>query len=55
MLHPTPVWRKVINQPGRFTLQVLRAFQKNQGLLLSGALAYYTLSCPSSLSSLSSS
>ena len=38
-----PAWRKVIAQPGRFTLQVLRAFQKNQGLLLSGALAYYIL------------
>jgi membrane protein len=38
-----PAWRKVIAQPGRFTLQVLRAFQKNQGLLLSGALAYYFL------------
>jgi YihY family inner membrane protein len=30
-------------QPGHFTLQVLKAFQKNQGLLLSGALAYYIL------------
>jgi len=38
-----PAWRKVIAQPGHFTLQVLRAFQKNQGLLLSGALAYYIL------------
>jgi len=38
-----PAWRKVKAQPGRFTLQVLRAFQKNQGLLLSGALAYYIL------------
>ena len=27
----------------RFVLQVLKAFQKNQGLLLSGALAYYIL------------
>ena len=43
MPHPTPAWRKVIKQPGHFTLQVLRAFQKNQGLLLSGALAYYIL------------
>jgi membrane protein len=38
-----PAWRKVMAQPGHFTLQVLRAFQKNQGLLLSGALAYYIL------------
>ena len=43
MLRPTPAWRKVMNQPGHFTLQVLGAFQKNQGLLLSGALAYYIL------------
>ena len=43
MLGPTPAWRKVMAQPGRFTLQVLKAFQKNQGLLLSGALAYYIL------------
>ena len=35
--------RKIKTHPGRFTLQVLRAFQKNQGLLLSGALAYYIL------------
>jgi len=32
-----------MNQPANFTLQVVKAFQKNQGLLLSGALAYYTL------------
>jgi YihY family inner membrane protein len=32
-----------MNQPGSFTLQVLKAFQKNQGLLLAGALAYYIL------------
>ena len=43
MLGLTPAWRKVMAQPGRFTLQVLKAFQKNQGLLLSGALAYYIL------------
>ncbi len=42
---PAPIltWKKVLKQPGRFTLQVLKAFQKNQGLLLSGALAYYIL------------
>jgi len=43
MPHPKPAWRKVMNQPGSFTLQVLKAFQKNQGLLLAGALAYYIL------------
>jgi membrane protein len=36
-------WKRVANQPMRFALQVLKAFQKNQGLLLSGALAYYIL------------
>ena len=30
-------------QPGRFVLQVLRAFRANQGLLLAGAVAYYAL------------
>ena len=43
MPRPTPTWRKIASQPWRFTLQVLTAFQKNQGLLLSGALAYYIL------------
>ena len=41
MSRPTNAWRKVMAQPGHFTLRVLKAFQKNQGLLLSGALAYY--------------
>jgi membrane protein len=43
MPRPMPTWCKVIAQPGHFTLQVLRAFQKSQGLLLAGALAYYVL------------
>ena len=43
MERPTPTWRRVVNQPWKFILQVLKAFQKNQGLLLSGALAYYIL------------
>jgi YihY family inner membrane protein len=43
MLRRENAWRKVKAQPGRFSLQVLKAFQKNQGLLLSGALAYYIL------------
>src|ERR1700733_11208140 len=38
-----PVWAKILKQPGLFAMQVLKAFQKNQGLLLSGALAYYIL------------
>jgi YihY family inner membrane protein len=33
----------MLRQPGRFLIQVLRNFKANQGLLLSGAVAYYTL------------
>ena len=33
----------VVTHPGAFTLRVLRAFRANQGLLLAGAVAYYTL------------
>jgi membrane protein len=33
----------VLKRPFSFLLQVLRAFKRNQGLLLSGAVAYYTL------------
>jgi len=43
MARPRGTWHKVSAQPGAFALQVLKAFQKNQGLLLSGALAYYIL------------
>src|SRR6476620_3611135 len=43
MARPRGTWHKVSAQPRSFALQVLRAFQKNQGLLLSGALAYYIL------------
>ncbi|MEO8249634.1 MAG: YihY/virulence factor BrkB family protein [Burkholderiales bacterium] len=35
--------RQVIAHPGRFTLQTLKAFRANQGLLLAGAVAYYAL------------
>ncbi len=38
-----PVLDFMLRQPGRFTVQVLRNFKANQGLLLSGAVAYYTL------------
>ncbi len=34
---------RIIQHPGAFALQVLRAFRANQGLLLAGAVAYYTL------------
>ncbi|MBT8122155.1 MAG: YihY/virulence factor BrkB family protein [Gammaproteobacteria bacterium] len=33
----------VLKHPGRFLLAVLRGFRENQGLLLAGAVAYYTL------------
>ena len=33
----------VITHPGAFALQTLRGFRANQGLLLAGAVAYYTL------------
>jgi YihY family inner membrane protein len=32
-----------LRRPGRFSLRVLGAFKRNQGLLLSGAVAYYML------------
>lgn len=38
-----PVMDYMLRQPGRFLIQVLRDFKSNQGLLLSGAVAYYTL------------
>jgi membrane protein len=33
----------ILNHPLRFTLQVLKGFRANQGLLLAGAVAYYAL------------
>jgi membrane protein len=39
----TPRAAKVLKHPGAFALQVVRAFRANQGLLLAGAVAYYTL------------
>jgi YihY family inner membrane protein len=33
----------VLTHPGAFALRVLRGFRANQGLLLAGAVAYYTL------------
>ena len=33
----------VIKKPGKFAWRVLKAFKKNQGLLLAGAVAYYAL------------
>ncbi len=34
---------RLLNRPGQFLLKALRSFRYNQGLLLSGAIAYYTL------------
>ena len=33
----------VISHPGQFSIDILRGFRENQGLLLAGAVAYYTL------------
>ena len=33
----------VLTHPSAFALRVLRSFRANQGLLLAGAVAYYTL------------
>jgi membrane protein len=34
---------QVLKHPGRFALRVLKGFRANQGFLLAGAVAYYTL------------
>lgn len=39
----TPETKQIIKHPAAFVLQVIRAFRANQGLLLAGAVAYYTL------------
>lgn len=35
--------RELLRHPGAFVLRVLKGFRANQGLLLAGAIAYYTL------------
>ena len=35
--------KRLLNQPGPFALAVVKQFRANQGLLLAGAVAYYTL------------
>jgi YihY family inner membrane protein len=35
--------RRVLHHPGAFVAQTLKAFRANQGLLLAGAVAYYSL------------
>lgn len=39
----SPQAARILQHPGKFALQVLKAFRANQGLLLAGAVAYYTL------------
>ena len=39
---PSPL-SYVISHPGQFAIDVLKGFRENQGLLLAGAVAYYTL------------
>jgi len=39
----TPEAKQIIKHPATFALQVIKAFRANQGLLLAGAVAYYTL------------
>ena len=39
----TPEVKQIISHPATFALQVIKAFRANQGLLLAGAVAYYTL------------
>ena len=34
---------QILKQPGTFALRVLKGFKANQGMLLAGAVAYYTL------------
>ena len=34
---------RVFKQPGAFALSVIKQFRANQGILLAGAVAYYTL------------
>jgi uncharacterized BrkB/YihY/UPF0761 family membrane protein len=35
--------KKILKQPGAFALAVIKQFRANQGILLAGAVAYYTL------------
>jgi membrane protein len=38
-----PATKKVFKHPGVFALAVIKQFRANQGVLLAGAVAYYTL------------
>jgi membrane protein len=43
MTNSTKYSRKVLRHPGKFMWRVLKGFKRNQGLLLSGGVAYNTL------------
>jgi len=43
MLTPTQCAENILRRPGRFFWRVIKGFQRNQGMLLSGAVAYYML------------
>jgi len=43
MWNPGPIAKKVYKRPGAFALAVIKQFRANQGVLLAGAVAYYTL------------
>ena len=40
---PQNAWNHVVKHPGAFFAQTAKSFRANQGLLLAGAVAYYTL------------
>jgi YihY family inner membrane protein len=42
-LRPGDCAEAILRRPARFAVRVLKAFKRNQGLLLSGAVAYYML------------
>jgi len=43
MMESAFAYQYIIKNPGRFCWRVVQSFQANQGMLLSGAVAYYTL------------
>ena len=40
---PSQSAKRLFKQPGNFALAVIKQFRANQGFLLAGAVAYYTL------------
>jgi len=43
MIHSSDTAFQLVRHPVAFVLQTLKSFQKNQGILLAGAIAYYAL------------